>query len=382
MAEEETTSVPPQDEERFALFVLEGDRFNAPGVPVDALFELVTYRALIIDVAKQCYLRDHPERIRSRRNMERDFDLRLQAIRPGSADLLIRRLPVAPDVDEPTLLSDDYFDEGRDLVSNAINSVAETGEVPADFPPRSLTKFRNLGRTLGAGDRIRTGRIDGINSAYVTPTVRERFQTLIDQMAQGARQELAGRIVELDTERLVFHLRTAEGARIQCNYGWAGLSISRALLADENGDGPLVTVEGEALVTEDGEVQQFTSVERVQRVANRRLIETIEKHARLPEGWLGDGDSVPVLEAITERAIEALDGVSHLPAGIASAPLPDGGLRFEWTREDFDFVLELDADGSMYMCVLTDRADEDVDVTVPAFDAESFRRFMEDGSLA
>lgn len=379
MGEDGSTSVPSEDGERFALFVLEGERFDAPGVPVDALSELVIYRALIVDVAKQCYLRDHPDRVRSRRNMERDFDLRLEKIRPGSADLLIRRRP-AMDLDGPALVSDDYFDESRDLVTNAINSVALTGELPADFPPRSLPKFRHLGRTLDGGDRIRTGHIDGSNTAFVTPGIRETFQTLIDQLAQGARQEVAGRIVELDPERLVFHLRTAEGARIQCNYGWAGLSISRALLADENGDGPLVTVEGEALVTDDGEVQQFTSVERVQRVANHKLIETIEKHSQLPHGWLGEGSSIPVLEAVTDRAIDALDGVSYLPAGIASAPLPDGGLRFEWSRQDNDFILELDADGSMYMCVLTPRAEDDVDLSVP-FDPESFRRFMEDGTL-
>lgn len=367
---------------RFGLFVLEGAPFEAPGVPVDALFELVTYRALVIDVAKQCFLRDNPQRVRSRRNMERDFDLRLVDVRQGSSDLLLERAPVS-DLDDAAqdAVFQDYFDESRDLISEAISEVGETGHLPESFPTSSLSKFRNLGRTLTTGSRIRTGRIDGSHSAYFTTATRDAFQQLIEQMSQISHQEVVGRIVELDTERLVFHLRTAEGARIQCSYSWGRVTISHALLTDESGDGPLVAVEGDALVDDEGDVQRFVFVERVRPFKTTRVIDQIHKLTELPHGWLGDVESVPVATTIADQASEFLEQLDELPETLAPAPLPDGGLRFEWSRAQMDYVLELNSDESMYMCVLTENAADDVDKTYDAFDGNALLQFLEEGTI-
>lgn len=370
---------------QFGLFILEGDPFESPGVPVDALFELVTYRALIVDVAKQCFMRDHPGRSRSRRNMERDFDLRLVDVRPGSSNLLLERAPVSDlDAGEDTVFQD-YFGESRDLVSEAMSEVGKTGRLPERFPPSSLSKFRNLGRTLAPGSRIRTARVDGSKSAYFTPETRDDFQRLIEQRSQISHQEVVGRIVEIDTERLVFHLRNAEGARIRCNYNWGQVAISHGWLTDETGDGPLVSVEGQALVDDEGDVQRFESVTRVRQFETTRLIDRlinqIQKFTELPNGWLGDDESIPVAKNIATQASQVLEQLDEFPTTLAPAPLPDGGLRFEWSREETDYVLELNSDDSMYMCVLKDRAEDDLDALFEVVDGSKLQRFLEEGTI-
>lgn len=370
---------------QFGLFILEGDPFESTGVPVDALFELVTYRALIVDVAKQCFMRDHPGRSRSRRNMERDFDLRLVDVRPGSSNLLLERAPVSDlDAGEDTVFQD-YFGESRDLVSEAMSEVGETGRLPERFPPSSLSKFRNLGRTLAPGSRIRTARVDGSKSAYFTPKTRDAFQFLIEQRSQISHQEVVGRIVEIDTERLVFHLRNAEGARIRCNYNWGQVAISHGWLTDETGDGPLVSVEGQALVDDEGDVQRFESVTRVRQFETTRLIDRlidqIQKFTELPNGWLGDDESIPVAKNIATQASQVLEQLDEFPITLAPAPLPDGGLRFEWSREETDYVLELNSDDSMYMCVLKDRAEDDLDALFEVVDGSKLQRFLEEGTI-
>jgi hypothetical protein len=366
---------------KFGLFVLEGAPFNRRGVPVEALFELVTYRAIIVDVAKQCFLRDNPERLRSRRNMEKDFDLRLVDINEGSSDLVLERAPVSEldRRDEPVF--SDYFDQGRDLVSRAIVAVATTGAVPSDFPLKSLVKFRHLGRTLERGCRIKTGRVDGSNTAYVTTAVHDAFAEIIASMSDVSHQEVVGRIVELDTERLVFHLRTAEGTRVLCNYGWNGLSIPASLLSDESGEGPLVEVDGDALVNAEGDIQRFETVTSVTRFAIVRLKEHLVKLLELPSGWLGGVASEPVKRELVVDATGILEQLDDVPEDLAPAPLPDGGLRFEWSRNSEDFILEMNVDGSAYMCILADRAEDDRDVLLEARDMGRIRHFLEEGLI-
>lgn len=379
-----TTQSSDQDTpgSRFGLFVLEGEPFETPGVPVDALFELVIYRTLIVDVAKQCFLRDNPRRVRSQRNMERDFDLRLVEVKQGSSNLLLERTPVSElNNAGPAAVFNDYFDESRDLITTAISEVGQTGRLPNEFPTSSLSKFRNLGRTLTPGSRIKTGRVDGSDSAYFTPATRDAFQKLIEEMSQISHQEIIGRIVEIDTERLVFHLRTAEGVRIQCSYSSGHVTIPHELLTDETGNGPLVVIEGEALVDDEGDVQRFEFVRRVRPFRTTRIIEQIQKLTELPPGWLGEADSVPVKQSIAGSVSSLLEQPHELPETLAPAPLPDGGIRFEWTINELDYILEINPDNSIYMCILAEDAEDDVDTTLDTFNGDAILHLLKEGTL-
>jgi len=374
------------DDDRFGLFKLEGERFEAAGVPVEALLELVTYRSLLVDVAKQCYLRDNPDRERSKRHLDRNFDLRLEGVDQGSSDLVIRRgvtaevlKPVVSATRDGTIFSD-YYDESRDLVADAVHSVAAGNGLPINFPRKSIAKFRNFGRTLEPGSRLRLASPSGSHSASLDVNVREAFLALIADEAQAARQEVAGRLVELDTERGVFHLRTSDGDRIPCLYGFSGIAVPNELLADENGDGPLVTVEGEALVSSEGTIQRFTSVSAVRRVGLDDVLQKLDVISHLQDGWL-DRTSHAVSDDVLRRARSALKDLDAVPEDFQPAPLPDGGLRFEWARGHVEYVLEFEADGGLYMCRLAESADQDEDRNLSAFESGAFRRFVTDGQL-
>lgn len=105
----------------------------------------------------------------------------------------------------------------------------------------------------------------------------------------------------------------------------------------------------------------------------------IEAMAALEDGWLGE-DSVAPTTAVLGWTRELVTGVDRLPLNFAPAPLPDGGVRFEWRTAAADHVAEIEPSGSMYLCVLAAEG-EDVDVEYDHFDADVIRQFVRDGSL-
>lgn len=362
--------------ERFGTFVLDGPRFVAKGVPVEALAELVAYREIVVDVARQLFLRDHPDRERSLRNLDKKLDMRLTEVNEGSADLLLTRATSADEIsDDDGRPIADLLEDSRDLITDAITSVATSFLLPAKFPRKSLPKFRALGRSLSSVDSLRVGRIGGTTATYTEQT-RSRFLTLIADNSRAARQEISGRIVELDPEKSVFHLRTAEDYRLQASYAMSDLTIPTSWLVDESGDGPLVSVIGSALVSDDGEIQRFLSVEKVRPAGLENLLASVEGLRNLTSEWMGPG-SVPILAEASEFALAVLEKLPSVPAGISPAPLPDGGIRLEWTSEESDFVVEIEADGGLYLCKLAAESSNDIDRQLDSYDSYALLRFLQ-----
>lgn len=372
--------------ERFGEFVLEGSIFEEEGMPVEAASELIAYKALVLDVAKQLYLRKNPHRERSPKNLATEFDLRLVKITQGSADLLLV-VPATQQAAQTSLLPEydpaGILAEGRDAVLVAIDAVSRKNLLPSSFPRKSLTKFRGLGKSLPKGHSIRLADPTGTHRTRMTPGVRERFLVLLDADATPVKQEAAGTIVELDPERTTFHLRTSDGDRIPCVYGNSVARIDPSILTDEDGNGPLVSVRGTALVGRDGQLQQFTHVESVDQMMpphQQELLDRVVHLLELDDGWLGP-DSLGPLQSVRESTIELLQQLQVVPANMAAAPLPDGGLRFEWSSGAVEYIAEVEADGGLYLCTLPEASSDDADKQYEKVNAEAFVRFVEDGEL-
>lgn len=374
--------------DRFGQFVLRGPDFDKRGMPVEAAAELIAYKALVLDVAKKLFLQENPERERSQRNLSVEFDLRLEAIEPGSADLQIT-------LERPSTLLDtlaplpDIFERSRDLVTSAIHEVSKTGLVPRDFPVKSLPKFRSLGKTLRDGHSILIGDTNSRFTAAFDLATRANFLKILTETSRVVPQDKIGTVVELDPERMVFHLRTPDDERILCYYGSQMGSVSKQFLVDENGDGPLVVVHGDALVGSDGAIERFSSVSAIDAVEEatvelqigqrgERLRERLHAIEGLTAGWL-DSQSQAVSGTIMSRAWAMVGKLRSIPDNFTPAPLPDGGLRFEWSNGLVDFVAELEFDGGMYLCALDESSEDDIDFESPIMDEDMFLNFVQKG---
>jgi hypothetical protein len=126
------------------------------------------------------------------------------------------------------------------------------------------------------------------------------------------------------------------------------------------------------------------SIERLTRgeaLPTRPISYRVLSYTQFDAGWLGDGNSIPLAPGIAQIAVRVLEEAVELPEGLAAAPLPDGGLRFEWERDGTTFVVEIEASGDTYVCLLVDDAAGDRDWTLPGHDARLIQQVLETGQV-
>lgn len=369
-------------DEEFAYFGLLGGRFDKRGFPVESLGEVAAYRDLLFAVSRDVYLKGHPERERVPRGFDEEFNLRLTDVREGSTIAGLELLPSPNRAGTGHLPGiDGVFEAARDILTEAIASIAAGVEVPESFPVAAMSKLRKLGKTLRSGERLRLGspltagaRVD------VTPTLNERFVELSDELDYSLPGSAFGRIVRWDAEKGTFGLRSPDGDIIACELGLLDPSNLVAFVSPDGTSGPLVNVYGTSRVSMDGQLQRFTAVAAVDPVDTQGL-EFLSDKLRLiqglQDGWLGPGSVAP-LETSIGRVERLLPALAVKNASIAA--LADGGIRAEWTSGGKDYVLEIEADGNMYTAALGLKADDDTDATV-GYDAAAARHFVFVGEL-
>lgn len=369
-------------DEEFAYFGLHGGRFDKRGFPVDSLGEVAAYRDLLFAVSRDVYLKDHPERARVPRGFEEEFNLRLTDVREGSTIAGLELLPSTAHAGTTNLPGiDGVFEAARDLLTDAIKAIADGAEVPARFPLAAIAKLRKLGKTLRPGERLRFGSpLDTGTRVDVTPTVNERFVQLSEELDYDLPGSALGRIVRWDGEKGTFGLRSRDGDIIACELGMLDPADLVSYVSPDGSSGPLVNVYGTSRVSMDGQIQRFSAVAAVDPVDTRgmeSLSSKLQLIQNLEEGWLGPG-SVPPLKPSIARIERLLPALAVKRASIAA--LADGGIRAEWASQATEYVLEIEADGSMYTAVLGANAAEDLDATL-LFDPNLARHFVFVGEL-
>src|SRR4051794_35235129 len=123
--------MPPR--RQIALLRFNGPRFEDHGLDVDVLPEIIAYKELLQETAKEIWRRNNPQRSRLPKGFEAgDVSLKFFNLEPGSTGVpLIRetrpgRLPLLPLKDE--------LDEAAALLEDAIRAAGEREPVPEFLP--------------------------------------------------------------------------------------------------------------------------------------------------------------------------------------------------------------------------------------------------------
>lgn len=86
----------------------EGKRFEGHALDIECTQELIAYRTLVLECAKELWRRNNPDRVRLPKRFEDGFRLEFDRIDPGSATIPLRRVR---DVLQGELDLGDDFDE-------------------------------------------------------------------------------------------------------------------------------------------------------------------------------------------------------------------------------------------------------------------------------
>jgi hypothetical protein len=135
-----------------ALLRFDGPRFQDHGLDVDVLPEIMTYKRLLQETAKELWRRKHPKRIRLPKNFDAELTLKFFELEAGSTGVpLVRDLILT---DQLQLIPyEDELDEAAVLLEDTIRAAGERLRV-TNLPRSIIPLFEELGRTLRGDETL------------------------------------------------------------------------------------------------------------------------------------------------------------------------------------------------------------------------------------
>ena len=103
--------------ERFLYPRLIGERFNGCAIPLEFLKDLAVLEEMIVEVAKNEFRKENPDRQRSPRGFTEGIELKLTGIEDGSAIPIISLVVAATTLFPPD--NQKYFERAREAFINA-----------------------------------------------------------------------------------------------------------------------------------------------------------------------------------------------------------------------------------------------------------------------
>lgn len=337
--------------DRASVLRFAGGRYEPGGYPVDLLVELKRFEALLVEVARDLWLTDHPGRARVPAGFVDAMRLRLTEVRAGCVEALIER-PV-PSSTARLFDAPDHHDRARGAVVEAFAALENDGTLPSAFPEGAVLALGQFGSSFAEDESCTVVTSDGPDVRY-TQVGRHRLLGLRDLGPARVERAVVGRVAELNADLQTFEVALRDGAKVPGRYDDPALHAQLRRVLGKHVDAPTVRLTGEFLVDRHDTVVRVAELEHVETIVSdedpsgARLAELL----RLDDGWL-DGDGI----APTVASIEAMrDTCAELAsAGQAAVPLfptPEGGVLAEVFRVAAHWSVEAAPDGALELDVL------------------------------
>ena len=173
-----------------ATLRFDGARFDAHALDVECTQELVAYRKIILECAKELWRRTNPARERLPKRFEDGFRLQFDRLEEGSALVPLRRVL---DGDQAPLDWGDEFDEAARLVDAAITAANDDALLPEALPATVVPLFRDFGRSLRDDEVLFTRARHGQQEAPYTARSRKRLANWVE-LTYEDRIEVVGEV--------------------------------------------------------------------------------------------------------------------------------------------------------------------------------------------
>jgi hypothetical protein len=244
------------------ILKFDGPRFADHGLDVDVLGEIIAYKRLLQETAKELWRRKHPARQRLPKNFDMDISLKFFTLEPGSTEVPLERSSVAAGT--PRLPFEDELDDAAILLENSIRSAGESGALPKDLPRNVVPLFQDFGKTLRpdecmiifSGKRSLGARYDDRAKKQIMSWASVTYRDAID---------LTGEVRGTDLDGLKFTLRLANGRKVPGRFEPEQEAAVLEALGDHASRRLRVIGEGD-FSPEDGNLQQIAAVDRVELI--------------------------------------------------------------------------------------------------------------------
>lgn len=157
-----------------ATLRFDGKRFEGHSLDVECTQELIAYRNLIVECAKELWRGKNPNRVRLPRGFDEGFRVQFNQLEDGSAKVPLQRVRV-DDQSELDWGNLDEFDEAADLIDAAINAANDDSLMPDRLPANVIPLFRDFGKSLRSDEVLFTRSRHGSTEAAYTSKARKRL---------------------------------------------------------------------------------------------------------------------------------------------------------------------------------------------------------------
>lgn len=341
---EETAEVL-DDRGEFARVRFAGGRFDSHTIPFDMLSDLAVYRELIVDVAKHLFFERNEGRKRVPKGFAESFQLGLAGVISGnSATALAHRLEVSVAAAQPTLefaTVHTEFEEARDLVDQVIARASQNQLPPKEFPAALTSRFNRLGQGLRSGEFMELShgkttpvRYDSNSRKQIVLSANPTYDDIVDDKFVLDGGKVHKRIVHLiDRHRNTLDLMANTDEDLEKAISRRRHTVRIVGVGQFNRQDRLTKILGysELIHTDDEPQQEFE--------------ERLDEIARTPAGWYSPNNPAPVPEAIEKMRhfIATVVPEAAIPYPYIY-PMPEGGIRAEWTRGGWEISATIDAD--------------------------------------
>ncbi|WP_322629953.1 hypothetical protein [Halothiobacillus sp.] len=316
-----------------------GQRFDGHSIPLELLKDLAVLEEMIVEVAKWCYLLDHPNRKRSPKGFTDGIALVLSGIGDGSA---VPQLSLSI---EPSQLippeAATYFERARDHLIGAINAAEYDEPIGTHLPEALLSYFDRIGRGLRDGEAIEFSPL-ATRKARLTKATRRKL-VLASSQVQELTEEvtLRGSIPEADQGKMTFQIQVINGpllaAPLASQHQQTVVEAFRGYK-----QGLRVMLQGIGLYNRNERLQSLETVEHLSLLDANDVAARLEELKSLRDGWL-DGKGIALdkdgLEWLTK--LFQYNYADELPLPYLY-PTAEGGVQAEWSLGDWEITLEVD----------------------------------------
>jgi hypothetical protein len=323
----------------FAAPVLKGGRFDDHTIPVDVLPQFQVYQNLIRDLGIHLYY----ARTKSAGlppGFKEAFQLKLKQVE-GDCAVPVLALPEAEGVgdiiDTVQMLS--YYDDARDLVASAIESLSSRAPLPAEFPEGMLPSLLKLGRYLEDDETLELRGPSRAQGPVYTAMTRLLLEERLARRSYKRVSGLSGSVVGFDWESSWFRLRTMDGHYVD---GKHTASTGRTLMrACAQKDFIRVTLLGVVTFTPEHIPEKIRDLRdaRAWSGSDEASVGQVESRIRELEAWW---DSTVPGRAVMADELSWLQGllIRLMVERFVPRPRlylrPDGQIEAEWTFGDWE----------------------------------------------
>lgn len=209
-----------------------GDRFDDNGIDIDVLPELIAYKTILIETAKELWRSNNPDRQRLPKLFEESLQLKFYTVEPGSAVIPIERVVM---VDDQTSMfaEPDELDEAVELVAAVAEAAGTDKPLPQHFPMKVLSMFESYGKTLMEGEHFEYQIGNLISPAQYNVTVRERLTRRASADYED-EVDIVGTVTMANVRRPKLGITLQDGRDIEASFHLVDEAIVLSALMEHN----------------------------------------------------------------------------------------------------------------------------------------------------